>query len=174
VLTDVTICWQVWRGTSKAIAVLPSKGWHSAAVREQRFTLLSSWCTALCWNGTGQWCFRRTSTTFYCQRWNISSHYHFDTVLYLDPEHTSPLQSICEEPFRPRTKNKFLQPMLLHRKCWESVCHRLVAFVLVHSVSEGHLKLANWHINAVAVNHRLWPLIPCSRGGQTPNNGATW
>jgi hypothetical protein len=38
---DVTICWQVWTGTSEEIALPASKGCHNAALREQQFNSLA-------------------------------------------------------------------------------------------------------------------------------------
>jgi hypothetical protein len=47
----------------------------------------------------------------------------------------------------PQTKSdrQFLHP-LLHRKCW-----RLVSFVLLHSVSEGHLELVSTQLRPCTV-----------------------
>jgi hypothetical protein len=159
---DVTICWQVWTGTSEEIAVPTSKGCHNAGLREQQLRLLGSSYAALC-----HWSVGRTSVTFYYhQRGNISSHYHFDTVLYVDPEHSSPLHSILKEPYGPRGTNKFLHRITAQELLGVCVLEVSVC-VLLHSVSEGHLELADWHVNAIQVNQRLWPVILCSRGGQT-------
>jgi hypothetical protein len=47
VYIDVTICWQVWTGTSEEIAIPTSKGCHNARLRGQQFRLLGSLCAVV-------------------------------------------------------------------------------------------------------------------------------
>jgi hypothetical protein len=71
-------------------------------------------------------------------------------VLYLDLEHSSPLND-----FRLRATNKFLHFLLLHRNCLDCGHQRLVFLTLLSSVSGDHLDLANSQVRALEENHSM-------------------